>query len=353
MATSLLLKALSDQNSNHGDDQNMKMKPLCEDTKGHEVVRSSGRGRKTQGKGPKKQPQRGLGVEQLERLRMQESLMKMNETCSGFPVIPNFPDHHHPPMFPSFTSVQDPFNGSTSSTVPVKYGAPNHAHGVFQCSPQQVLNGNSIGVWNQGVVGASSGICGVGFVVPNQLNRASSYGFGAPTLSPKLVGSPLETSKELSSMPNLHFSEPQCFDVCLNKKSRFNEVSVKGSYARRDMTFEIWPNCNSPEFLGLIPQAAAPNLVEETSNFYNKYDRNDVASATNIDESVEIVAVHRKGNSRVFMEYEFFPGKYDLGTTSKVLELATNIGAAEASPITAAPYGDSASNIDLSLKLSN
>ncbi|KAE9585234.1 putative transcription factor NOZZLE family [Lupinus albus] len=365
MATSLLFKALSDQNSNHDGDQNMKMKPLCEDTKGHEVGRSSGRGRKTQGKGPKKQPQRGLGVEQLERLRMQESLMKMNETCSGFPVIPNFPDHHHHhhhhlPVFPSFTSVQDPFNSSTSSSVPVRYGAPNHVQGVIQCSPQQVLNGNSIGVWDQNGpfignnrVGVSSGICGVGFVVPNQLNRVSSYGFGVPTLSPNLVGSPLETSKELSSMPNVHFAEPQCFDVCLNKKSRFNEVSVKGSYARRDMTFEIWPNCNSPEFLGLIPQASAPNLVEETSNFYNKHDRNDVASATNIDESVEIVAVHRKGNSRVFMEYEFFPGKDDLGTTSKVLELATNIGAAEASPITTAPYGDSASNVDLSLKLSN
>lgn len=74
---------------------------------------------------------------------------------------------------------------------------------------------------------------------------------------------------------------------------------------------------------------------------------------------MEIVAVHRRGNSgsgRVFMEYEFFPGKD--GTTSKGLELSTNIGSAavggEASPIPATAYGDTASNsIDLSLKLSH
>jgi len=72
------------------------------------------------------------------------------------------------------------------------------------------------------------------------------------------------------------------------------------------------------------------------------------------------VAVHRRGNStsgRVFMEYEFFPGKDGRGTTSKELEFPTTgsvaVGSGEASSITAAAYGDSASNyIDLSLKLS-
>ncbi|KAK7244422.1 hypothetical protein RIF29_39243 [Crotalaria pallida] len=364
MATSLLFKALSDQNHNsnndddNDDDQNMRMKPLCEETnKGGGV----GRRRKSQGKGPKKQPQRGLGVEQLERLRMQETLMKMNETCGGFPTLP-------------FTS--------RSTCVPVKYagGVPNHVQGVIQCpnSQQVVLNGNSVGVWGQGGhfivnnnrsggvgVGASSGVCGVGLAVPNnnQMNRVSSgsYGFGAPLMSPSFVGSgPLETtSKELSSMPNVHF-EPQCFDACLNKKSRFNEANAKGSYSRRDMSFEIWPNSKVPDFLGLIPEAVASNVVSETNDFYNKLARHDPASAyaaNNVDESVEIVAVHRKGNSRVFMEYEFFPGKDGIGTSSKELELATNVGvgAAEASPITAASYGDPTASkyIDLSLKLSH
>ncbi|OIV92388.1 hypothetical protein TanjilG_09986 [Lupinus angustifolius] len=316
MATSLLFKALSNQNSNHDNDQNLKMEPLYDEPKCHEVVRNSSRGRKgnnNNGKGPKKQPQRGLGVEKLERLRMQESLMKMNETCSR--VVP---------LIPTFTSVQDHFN-----SVPVRYGAPNHVQGVFQCPPQQVLNGNNR---SKGVDGTSSGFSGVGFVVPNQVNRVSSYGYGVPLLSP-LVGTPLVTSKELSSMPNVHF-EPQSFDVYLNKKSRFNEINVKGLHARRDMTFEICPNYNSPDFLGLVPQSAY--------------------ATNNIDESVEIIAIHRKGNSRVLMEYEFLKGKDDIGTSSKELDLATNIDVAEASPIIAVPYGDPASTyIDLSLKLSH
>ncbi|CAL0310126.1 unnamed protein product [Lupinus luteus] len=341
MATSLLFKALSDQNSNHDNDQNLKMKPLCAETKGHEVGRINSRGKKgnnSNGKGPKKQPQRGLGVEKLERLRMQESLMKMNETCSGLV-----------PVMPTFTSV------------PVRYVAPNHVQGVFQCPPKKVLNENSIGLWgkggpiignnrSEGVDGTSSGICGVGFVVPNQLNRVSSYGYGVPLLSP------LETSKELSSMPNVHF-EPQSFHVCLNKKSRFNEINVKGSHARRDMTFEICPNFNSPDFLGLVPQSEASNVVVETNDFYNKVAMHDASSAyatSNVDESVEIIAIHRKGNSRVFMEYEFLKGKDSISTTSKELELATNIDVAEASSIIAVPYGDSASSyVDLSLKLSH
>lgn len=228
MATSLLFKA-SDQNSNHDDQQNMKMKPLCEETnKGSTEPGRSSRGRKANGKGPKKQPQRGMGVAQLERLRAQESLMKMNETC-GVPT--NFPDNFS--MLP-FTTVQDRFISSSSSVLPVRYGgaaaASNHVHGVVQCH-QQVINGNTIAVWGQGPnfignsrsgglnvvasrgVGACSGICGVGLVPNQQLNRVSSYGSVAPLWTP-LVGSPLETSKELSSMPNVHF-EPQCFDICL------------------------------------------------------------------------------------------------------------------------------------------
>ena len=75
---------------------------------------------------------------------------------------------------------------------------------------------------------------------------------------------------------------------------------------------------------------------------------------------MEVVAVHRRGNSgcgRVFMEYEFFPGKDGSGTTSKELELpsigSVSVGGGEASSITAAAYGDSASNyVDLSLRLS-
>ncbi|TKY49032.1 hypothetical protein E2542_SST26458 [Spatholobus suberectus] len=298
-----------------------------------EAGRSRSRSRRASGKGPKKPPQRGLGVAQLERLRIQESWKKMSEDSGVLPV-PNFNDHHHhhlvqcqpPPMF-------------ASGSLPVRYGAPAPSLNLgFQCPQQHVINGNNT--------------IGGGWMLPN---RVGSYGSGAPLL----VGTPIETSKELSSIPNL-YSEPECFDVCL-KKTRFNEDNEKGSNARRERPLERWSNGH--DFLGFMAQSAAPSLVGETSDFYNKLAKHDAAStyacATPNDECAEVVAVHRRGNSvsgRVFMEYEFFPGKDSRGSASMELELPT-IGSVavggEASSITATAYGDSASNsVDLSLKLS-
>ncbi|KAK7401867.1 hypothetical protein VNO78_13697 [Psophocarpus tetragonolobus] len=300
-----------------------------------EAGRSRSKSRRTNGKGPKKPPQRGLGVAQLERLRIQESWKKMSEGCSGGILqVPTLHDQQqlfqcHPPVF-------------ASGGVPVRYGAPSPNLGFqFQCSQQHVINGGNT--------------IGGGWILPNRVG--CSYGSGPPLL----LGTPLETSKELSSIPNLH-SQPECFDFCL-KKTRFNEDNEKGSNTRREKPLDIWPN--GRDFLGFMPQSSAPSLAGETSDFYNKLVKNDSASAYacsthNLDECVEVVAVHRRGNSvsgRVFMEYEFFPGKDGRGTTSKELELPTigsvSIGDGEASSIAAATYGDSASNsIDLSLKLS-
>ncbi|RDX81994.1 hypothetical protein CR513_37265, partial [Mucuna pruriens] len=305
--------------------------PMFHEEEGNdEGGRNRSRSRRANGKGPKKPPQRGLGVAQLERLRIQESWKKMSEASGGMIPTTLHHDHQlvqcHPPVF-------------ATGTLPVRYGAPSSNHPFqFQCPQQHVINANN------------SSTIGGGWIFPNMFG---SYGSGGPLL----LGTPLETSKELSSMPNLH-SQPDSFDVCL-KKTRFNEDGEKGSSnARRERPLEIWSNGH--DFLGFMPQSAASNLVGETSDFYNKLAKHDAASATpNLDECVEVVAVHRRGNSvsgRVFMEYEFFPGKDGRGTTSKELELLT-IGSVavggEASSITATAYGDSASNsIDLSLKLS-
>lgn len=184
------------------------MKPLCscEEPEGAEPVRS--RGRRNNGKGPKKPRQRGLGVEQLERLRI----------ASGGVPIPTLHDHHHhllqchpaPPMFGS---------------VPVRYGAPappspnyHHAHGGFhqycphQQQQQQVIGGTTgLNVLGGGGdhCSVTGGVATAGWVVPNQHNnRVGPYGSGPPTLF-----SPMENSKELSSMPNVH--SDQSLDLCL------------------------------------------------------------------------------------------------------------------------------------------
>uniref|UniRef100_A0A0R0GVC1 Uncharacterized protein n=1 Tax=Glycine max TaxID=3847 RepID=A0A0R0GVC1_SOYBN len=317
------------------------------------------RSRRSNGKGPKKPPQRGLGVAQLERLRLQESWKKMSEgSSSGGGVLqvplPTLHDHYHqqqqlfqchPPHPPVFAA---------SGGVPVRHGAPspptpNLGFQYFQYPQQQQVMIN----------GSNNSTIGGGWMLPN---RVDSFG----SVSPLLVGTPLETSKELSSIPNLH-SQHECFDFCL-KKTRFNEYNEKGSSnARRERALEIGPNGNGHDFLGFMPQSSAPSFVGETRDFYNKLVYHDAAAASaytcstpNLDECVEVVAVHRRGNSgcgRVFMEYEFFPGKDGSGTTSKELELpsigSVSVGGGEASSITVAAYGDSASNyVDLSLRLS-
>lgn len=192
MATSLLLMA---------SDQDKTMKPLSSEELPKTEPPRSARGRRANnGKGPnpKKQPQRGLGVAQLEILRAQETLKKMHETSSLQPLLSPFPLH-------------DPF----ASTVSLRYGAPlNHG-------PLPMLNGHANAAipgsgqapdLNSGGFNVLGGIGG--WLVANQGNTmVDSYGFGAPVWSP-LVGSPLETSRELSSIPNAHSESERC-DLCL------------------------------------------------------------------------------------------------------------------------------------------
>ena len=147
-----------------------------------EAGRSRSRSRRTNGKGPKKPPQRGLGVAQLERLRIQESWKKMSEGSSGvLPPVTTLHDHHH-----HHHHQQQLFQ---------RHPSPNLGF-QFQCPQQHVISGNN-------TIGGS-------WIVPNRVVGNGSYGSGPPLL----VGTPLETSKELSSIPNLH-SQPECFDFCL------------------------------------------------------------------------------------------------------------------------------------------
>lgn len=150
-----------------------------------------GRGRRNNGKAPKKQPQRGLGVEQLERLRMEETLKKASE-ASG---IPTFHDHQH--LLQCHTSQV-----FASGNVPVRYGVPSSSGFQF---PQQ-NNNNTIASGSGGLIGFNA------WVVPNQQqhNRVTfPYGSGPILCNTPLVrnNNTLETSKELSSIPNLPFNQ--------------------------------------------------------------------------------------------------------------------------------------------------
>ncbi|PSS16224.1 Protein SPOROCYTELESS like [Actinidia chinensis var. chinensis] len=127
----------------------------------------------------KKQPQRGMGVAQLERLRLQERWKKMTEIGN----IPPQPLSLHNPYSLSPPSYQNP----VSTT---QFG-----HGL---NPVLFQNGR------------------VGGVFPGQF-QADPYGIGAPNPSVR-VGNVGEPSSELPSIPNLEgFSDHY---VVYHKKKR-------------------------------------------------------------------------------------------------------------------------------------
>lgn len=152
------------------------------------------KGRKN-GKGPKK-PLRGVGVEQLEKQRI-AALMKKH------------------------------FDLPHQQQV-LKYGAFSPT-GPFQFPQQQMMmnenttnNNNNTVLVGSGYVPFVGSNVGAGWIVPNNQNQnqnninnrvvvgGGNYGSGSLLCSSR---NPFEPSKELSSMPNLHHSQP--FDLCL------------------------------------------------------------------------------------------------------------------------------------------
>ncbi|XP_054811283.1 uncharacterized protein LOC129312633 [Prosopis cineraria] len=355
MATSLLLMA---------SDKNKTMKPpsaLCgssdQELPKTEPSRSS-RGRKANnGKGlnQKKKPQRGMGVAQLESILRVQEMNQMHHNKSSSVI---------PPLLSPFPIGGDPFAGN----LPPHHGASAN-HGLLHQFPPPhhlMFNGNAVipGGLSQGPTGGTVPD-NAGFNVLG--GGGYSYGFGPPAWSP-LVGSPSETSRELSSMPNTHSESEPC-DLCFKKKRFTDDNIVKRSNTRRDNALDIRSMINGPDhFLGFTPQQAT-SLPPEATDFTTRLSTHNASSFRNLGESVGVMAVHRKVgpmSGKILMEYDFFPGKeYGKGTTSKELELSLVRGHDQAascssSIITAAArahtIADTASaapskSVDLSLKL--
>ncbi|XP_048235429.1 uncharacterized protein LOC8282935 isoform X2 [Ricinus communis] len=180
------------------------------------------RGRKpSKGQPRKKIPQRGMGVAQLERLRLQERLKNIQENNKLEPFN----------LQPAHLPVPDPIQ-SFPVHYSVNYGAP------------PVINGGGFLSYDQGLVvekienGNSSHL---GQFVVNP------YMFGAP-VGNSSAGPVFENSNELSSMPKIvqdfeHSSPTSEFGF---KKKRFSEENN----GRRDQQLpEITP-ANVTEFLG-------------------------------------------------------------------------------------------------------
>ena len=199
---------------------------------------------KTKGPNNKKQPQRGLGVEQLERLRLQERWKKMTEMPLPLqppPAVLNFPaDHNSHFHFQTVQSNINPLVSEPLESVPVQYGAASYGgfhphHHQFQAMvPHQQrmaqVGGSGFGCGGSSLVNVVGGEGG-GMVMELQrsvmVDPHYCYGIhGAPSPSPGQkfpLGAAVcdhhdENSKELTSMPKKipsqhHHHDPSCFKV--------------------------------------------------------------------------------------------------------------------------------------------
>ncbi|CAK7327520.1 unnamed protein product [Dovyalis caffra] len=267
----------------------------------------------------KKQPQRGMGVAQLERLRIQERWKAITEGNQIGSLNRQPAQQLH---------VSDPFNNNNYYQM-LQYGTAVN-YGVPMSSNVGVFNGflgwdhkggvmvNRVDGFN---VDSNDGFgSGQVLINPYMVGPAPVHQVGIPASAPAAV---FEASKELSSIPKVIQQqkqyEPSRCDLCLKM----------GGFSARAANSAFFANHNHKN-----------------------------------NEGVEVTAVHRKGNNprgrKVIMEYEFFPGKNGKSTCFKEMEFPTAeasvaVATGEASCLTT--YSDySASNasnsIDLSLKLS-
>ncbi|KAH0986774.1 hypothetical protein GBA52_013951 [Prunus armeniaca] len=123
MATPMLLMA-SEQSTTQEPTETLvgfyeESKP--ESTKSTKGTKKSGKATNS-----KKQPQRGLGVAQLERLRLQDRWKKMTELpqLQPQPQVVNLPDHHQYQNFQHQNPTRT-LPGPLAS-VPVQYGASSY-----------------------------------------------------------------------------------------------------------------------------------------------------------------------------------------------------------------------------------
>ncbi|GMJ05187.1 NOZZLE, SPOROCYTELESS [Hibiscus trionum] len=300
-------------------------KPIEDEAKpAMEFVKSSNKGRKPNGKAPhpKKQPQRGMGVAQLEHLR------KMSETRTPTTIT----------HFPCGTIGGGA--GGGGGNIPVLHGVANY--GV-----PMVINGGNGGFWGWG--GETDGL-----MMQRVVGNGGFGGFNGQVL----VGNPgnlqvgvVEASKELSSMPKFQHCNPDPCDSSCFKKKRCNGVLNKfvQIFPREEVDFHGWnlennQNYTNEEMNGFSARAARSAYA---------YTATTGGQMKNTNDTVDVLAIHKKGNSvgtgSYVMEYEFFPGKNGRNTASKEWELSQqgsfSLGA-EAS------HANASNCVDLSLKLS-
>ncbi|PRQ22922.1 putative transcription factor NOZZLE family [Rosa chinensis] len=284
---------------------------------------SKGKSRKS-AKPKRPKPQRGVGVAQLERLRLQQRGVGVTKlTQMPLPhilpqpqpqtqVIQNvgFPDHQQRQFqyYPNPETRADPL-----LSIPVLYGASNYDGAMSTGSGLVGLDRTSLFVQTVSGNGGSAGF-GYGYNVRLQNdvgglvmdpNQYGVVGAGAPNR-----GAVYEISNELSSIPKMKqkpsSSSSSEYCCCCKQKKRFNCGNNMGF----GESPAVFPMVNSSDLPG-FDQQNIPNVrvAGEIGVGFNAGTYLDRRSSL-VDESVEVRAVHRKGRQAggdIMKEYEFFP----------------------------------------------
>ncbi|PIN23047.1 hypothetical protein CDL12_04228 [Handroanthus impetiginosus] len=338
MATSVLMAATDRQGTNSS------LPTLPQDQDHQPIRRSSGR-RKPKGTEKKKQPQRGMGVEKLERLRLQERWKKMTEinTASQGFTVPT-------------ASFADPTLISASAPLQISkvggFGAPNVAQMGLNPKPNQI--------YLQGFQG-QVGVGGLGS--DHRQLQTDLFGIGGLNDSGFLGKNVNGISKELPSNPNVVKCYSQHCNAC-HKKKKVNGENLGSGRVRPDMYVQM---CDLGDcgFLGLNIGDNQSIINQENQALRTKapFVPQLGYAVGNGKQGVEVVAVHRKGSSsssseggnHVLMEYDFFSsGRDDCDhhNNDELVMMKLQVGGSQTCSSTASPCSSSMDCIDLSLKLS-
>ncbi|XP_058090765.1 uncharacterized protein LOC131237116 isoform X2 [Magnolia sinica] len=272
---------------------------------------------------PKRPPQRGLGVAQLERLRLQERWKKLVESDPS-----QAQNLHFQFPFP----VSDP---STSFSF-TRFAPANYAALVADAQ----MRGR---VGNAGFTAAGGDFSGVHGVFPDQsaVDRIRIAAAAAHEAR-------LQMARELSSSQNLQCLSDQC-EVCVKKRIEGENSGFHGWNNSRFAEMDT----NGCDFLGL--NLGGGRAIDEGCNgFGGRGERCGASSGTHVYEGVEVVAAAQRKGKCVggcnVKEYEFFPGK---GSSSRGGGASVAVSAADAMVgEVSSSSNPSSSFLDLSLKLS-